>query len=138
MDCVFCGIRDGRIPAVSVYEDDRTLAIMDINPLNDGHTLVLTRTHAETLYELPPDDCRAVLLAARAVALAIRDALRPDGLNLLQANGRAAFQSVPHFHLHLVPRWMNDGKGLDWPLEPGNPDRIREVGAKIREKIRRV
>lgn len=138
MDCIFCRIRDGQVPAVKVYEDDRTLAIMDINPLNDGHTLVLTRTHAETLYDLPADDCRAVLLAARTVALAIRDALQPDGLNLLQANGRAAFQSVPHFHLHLVPRWANDGKGLDWPLVPGNPDRIREVGEKIRKSLRKV
>lgn len=136
MDCVFCRIRDGKIPAVTVYEDERTLAIMDINPLNDGHTLVLTRTHAETLYELPPADCRAVLLAAKVVATGIRDALRPDGLNLLQANGPAAFQSVPHFHLHLVPRWTNDGKGLDWPLEPGDADRIRAAAEKIRQRIR--
>ncbi len=137
MSCVFCRIRDGQIPAVRVYEDGRTLAIMDINPLNDGHTLVLTRAHVETLYDLPADDCRAVLSAARTVALAVRDALRPDGLNLLQANGPAAFQSVPHFHLHLIPRWADDGKGLDWPLRPGDAARIRELGERIRARMPR-
>ena len=135
MNCIFCRIRDGEVPAIKVYEDDRTLAIMDINPLNDGHTLVLTKAHVGDLYELSPVDCGAVLLTAKLVAVGIRQALHPEGLNLLQANGPAAYQSVPHFHMHVIPRWMNDGKGLEWSLSPGNTDRIREIAEEIRKEI---
>jgi histidine triad (HIT) family protein len=135
VDCVFCKIRDGVLPATKVYEDDRVLAVLDIHPLNDGHTLVLTKAHAETLWEADPEDLAAAVRAAQVVARAIREALKPDGLNVLQANGRAAFQSVPHFHLHLVPRWEGDGRGLNWELVPGQADRIRTVGEQIRAHL---
>jgi len=108
VDCVFCRIRDGQIPSTRVYEDERTIAFMDINPLNEGHTLVISRAHAATLYDADEADLQAAIATARRVARAIRQAIRPDGLNLLQANGAAAFQSVPHFALHLVPR-------VPWP-----------------------
>jgi histidine triad (HIT) family protein len=134
-ECVFCRIRDGQIPSTRVYEDDRTLAIMDINPLNQGHCLVITKAHAPTLYEAEPADLQAAITTARRVATAVRDALGPDGLNLLQANGAAAFQSVPHFHLHLVPRWTNDGKGFDWKLVPGDRERIAAAADRIRAAI---
>jgi histidine triad (HIT) family protein len=131
-DCVFCKIRDGQIPSTKVYEDERTLCIMDINPLNSGHCLVLTRAHAATIFEAEPADLQAAMITAQRVAAAQRTALKPDGLNMLQANGPAAFQSVPHFHLHLIPRWTNDGKGFDWKLVPGDRDRITKVGEQLR------
>jgi histidine triad (HIT) family protein len=131
-DCVFCKIRDGQLPSMKVYEDERTLCIMDINPLNPGHCLVLTRTHAATLFVSDPADLAAAMATAQKVALAIQEALKPDGLNLLQANGAAAFQSVPHFHLHLIPRWINDGKGFDWTLVKGDRGQITAAGEKIR------
>jgi histidine triad (HIT) family protein len=131
-DCVFCLIRDGKIPSAKVYEDDRTLAFMDINPLNRGHCLVITKAHAPTLFEADPADLGAAITAAQKVAGAIRRALQPDGLNMLQANGAAAFQSVPHFHLHLIPRWDNDGKGFDWKLVPGNREEIVGTADSIR------
>ena len=131
-DCVFCRIRDGKIPSMKVYEDERTLCIMDINPLNPGHCLVITRTHAETIHDAAPADLVAAMETAQRVAGAIRDGLHPDGLNLLQANGPAAFQSVPHFHFHLVPRFTGDGKGFDWPLVPGDRGRIQAAADKIR------
>jgi histidine triad (HIT) family protein len=131
-DCVFCKIRDGQIPSTKVYEDERTLCIMDINPLNSGHCLVLTRAHAATIFEAEPADLQAAILTAQRVAAAQRTALKPDGLNMLQANGPAAFQSVPHFHLHLIPRWTNDGKGFDWKLVPGDRDRVAKVGEQLR------
>lgn len=134
-DCVFCKIRDGVIPSLKVYEDDRTLAIMDINPLNPGHTLVLTKTHAATLFESTPDDLSAAIVAARTVAMAIRKALQPDGLNMLQANGAAAFQSVPHFHLHLIPRFDKDGRGFDWKLVPGDRAEITANSERIRAAL---
>jgi histidine triad (HIT) family protein len=134
-DCVFCKIRDGKIPSMKLHEDDRTFCIMDINPLNPGHCLVITRTHAETIYDLEPADLSAAMAAAQRVAAAIREALHPNGLNLLQANGAAAFQSVPHFHLHLIPRFTNDGKGFDWTLVPGDRTQIVAAGEKIRTAL---
>jgi histidine triad (HIT) family protein len=134
-DCVFCKIRDGQIPSMRVYEDDRTLAFMDINPLNAGHCLVVTRNHAPTLWDVDPDDLAAAIASAQKVAVAVRQALKPDGLNMLQANGAAAFQSVPHFHLHLIPRWNNDGKGFDWKLVPGDRAQIVAIGEKLREAL---
>jgi len=136
MECVFCRIRDGQIPSVTVDEDDRTLTFMDINPLNAGHCLVVTKRHAATLFESDAADLEAAIRTAKRVALAIRESLRPDGLNLLQANGAAAFQSVPHFHLHLIPRWADDGKGFDWKLVPGDRDAITRAGERIRGALR--
>ncbi|HWC02651.1 MAG TPA: HIT family protein [Methylomirabilota bacterium] len=135
MDCVFCRIRDGGIPSTRVYEDERTIAFMDINPLNEGHCLVIPRAHAATIFEALDADLHAAIVTAKRVATAIRGALNPEGLNLLQANGAAAFQSVPHFHLHLVPRWSGDGKGFDWPQVAGDRGRIQEAADKIRRAL---
>jgi histidine triad (HIT) family protein len=134
-DCVFCKIRDGRIPSTKVAEDERTLCIMDINPLNAGHCLVLTKAHASTIFEADAVDLQAAITTAQRVARALRDTLKPDGLNMLQANGAAAFQSVPHFHLHLIPRWTGDGKGFDWALVPGQREHITKVGERIRAAL---
>ena len=132
MDCVFCKIRDGQIPSTKIHEDARTLAFMDINPLNPGHCLVLFKAHAATIFDADPVDLQAAITTAKRVATVQQAALQPDGLNMLQANGPAAFQSVPHFHLHLIPRWTNDGKGFDWKLVPGTQDQIVKVGDKLR------
>jgi histidine triad (HIT) family protein len=133
--CVFCKIRDGELPSMRIYEDERTLVIMDINPLSSGHCLVIVKTHAPTVWDAEPADLEAAITTARKVAVAIRAALKPDGLNMLQANGAAAFQSVPHYHLHLIPRWHDDGKGFDWPLVPGDRAQIQAVGQRVREAI---
>jgi histidine triad (HIT) family protein len=129
---VFCRILDGQIPSTRVFEDERTIAFMDINPLNEGHCLVVPRAHAPTIFDIDQTDLRSAIVTAQRVAKAIRTALRPDGLNLLQANGAAAFQSVPHLHFHLVPRFAGDGKGFDWPLVPGDRGRIQAAAEKIR------
>jgi len=131
MDCVFCKIRDGQLPSTKVAEDEWALAIMDINPINEGHVLILTKAHAETLFETREEDLVAAVRLAKRVAAAIRRGLAPDGLNLVQANGRAAFQSVPHFHIHLIPRWHGDGKGFDWTLVRGDLERIRLTAERI-------
>jgi histidine triad (HIT) family protein len=134
-DCVFCKIVDGDVPSMRVYEDERTLAIMDINPINSGHCLVIIKAHAPTLWDADPADLQAAILAAQKVAVALKAAVKPDGLNMLQANGPAAFQSVPHYHLHLIPRWHNDGKGFDWSLTPGDRGQIQAIGQRLREAI---
>ncbi|MGH7410460.1 MAG: HIT family protein [Candidatus Methylomirabilis sp.] len=135
MDCVFCEIRDGHIPSAKIYDDERTFAIMDINPLNEGHLLVIPKAHAATIYEISDDDLGQAAVVAKRVALAIRRSLRPDGLNVVQANGAAAFQSVPHLHLHLIPRWNGDGKGFDWKLIKGDLEKIRAAGEKVRAAL---
>ena len=134
-DCVFCKIRDGQIPSARIHEDERTFVIMDINPLNSGHCLVILKTHAPTVWDAAPADLQAAIAVAKKVALAIREALKPDGLNMLQANGPAAFQSVPHYHLHLIPRWTNDGKGFDWPLVAGDRTHIQAVAERLRQAL---
>ncbi|MGH7326436.1 MAG: HIT family protein [Candidatus Rokuibacteriota bacterium] len=131
-DCVFCKIRDGELPSMKVWEDERTLVFMDINPLTSGHCLVVIKKHAPTIFEADEDDLKAAMTTAKRVALALLRAVKPDGLNVLQANGAAAFQSVPHFHLHLIPRWANDGKGFDWKLVPGDRGQIVKVGERLR------
>jgi histidine triad (HIT) family protein len=131
-DCVFCKVRDGQIPSMKVYEDERTMCFMDINPLNAGHCLVATKAHAPTLFDADEEDLQAAIVTAKRVALALLQAVKPDGLNVLQANGAAAFQSVPHFHLHLIPRWANDNKGFDWKLVPGDRAQIMKVGERLR------
>ncbi len=135
MNCVFCGVKDGSVPAFKVFEDEKTVAFMDINPVNDGHLLVIPKSHAENLFDLSEDDLKAVASAVQQVARAVKAALNPDGMNLLQANGRAAFQSVPHFHIHVVPRWENDGKGLDWELVRGDFEKIKSVAETIKAQI---
>jgi histidine triad (HIT) family protein len=136
MDCVFCKIREGEIPSFKIHEDERTLTIMDINPINSGHCLVVTKAHAATIHESDVEDLKAVMVVAKRVAAVIQHALRPDGLNLLQANGAAAFQSVAHFHLHLIPRWNGDGKGFDWKLVAGNREHILKTGERLRELLK--
>ena len=134
-DCVFCKIIDGQLPSMKIDEDDSTLTFMDIHPLSSGHCLVVPKQHVATIFEADVRDLEAVMATAKRVALAIQEALRPAGLNLLQANGAAAFQSVPHFHLHLIPRWADDGKGFDWTMVPGNREVIMKMGERIRSAL---
>jgi len=133
--CVFCRIIDGDLPSMRIYEDERTIVIMDIYALNSGHCLILTKAHAPTLWDADPADLQAAITTAQKVATALKTAVKPDGLNMLQANGPAAFQSVPHYHLHLIPRWHNDGKGFDWALVPGDRAQIQAIGERLREAL---
>ncbi len=135
MACVFCEIRQGSRPSTPVAENHRAFAIMDIHPLSDGHTLVIPTAHVETIYALADEDLLAVCRLVRRVAAAIRRALLPEGLTILQLNGPAAHQSVPHFHVHVIPRWFHDDIGFDWPLLPGDPERIRQAAAKVRAAL---
>jgi histidine triad (HIT) family protein len=96
---------------------------------------VLTKTHVAPIFDAEPADLQAAISTAKRVATAQRAALEPDGVKMLQANGPAAFQSVPHFHLHLIPRWTNDGKGFDWKLVPGDRDRIAKASEQIRAAL---
>ncbi len=132
-DCIFCGIVRGEIPCVKVYEDARVLAFEDINPIAEGHTLIIPKTHAENLFEMDEADLSAVIHASQKVAGAIQKALSPEGIAVLQLNGRGANQVVMHYHMHLVPR-MPGAERLPitiWDIKPGDMDAIQATGAKI-------
>jgi histidine triad (HIT) family protein len=133
--CIFCKIVAGEIPCFKLFEDGETLAFMDINPVQDGHCLVIPKAHYAMVFDLPPDQFAAAARTASAVAKAVEAALRPDGLNLLQSNGPGAAQSVAHFHLHILPRKMNDGLVLNWTPKPGDRARIAEIAERIRARL---
>ena len=135
MNCVFCRIAAGTLPSTKVYEDGSTLAIMDINPLTPGHLLVMPKAHMENLFDAEEDTVAEVIRVVSRIAKAIGQALKPEGLNVLQANGRAAFQSVPHLHFHLIPRSSGDGAGFDWKPVPGDLEAVRRLGDQIRAAL---
>jgi len=136
MDCIFCKIAAGEIPSVKVYEDDRVLAFMDINPISEGHLLIIPKAHAATIYEITEDDFLAVMSATHKLAAAVKKALNPDGINLLQLNGRAANQVVPHLHMHIVPRWSGDGLTISqWDMVAGDMENIKAVAEKIQGEM---
>ncbi|WP_029089527.1 HIT family protein [Brevibacterium album] len=134
-DCVFCEIVAGESPAVRVYEDERTLAFMDIFPGTDGHLLVIPRLHSRDLLEIGAEDLTAVTLAAQRIARVVVEELGADGVNLLNCCGAEAWQSVYHFHLHVVPRYADQSKdALVPPWRPGiSGDRalLEELGGRL-------
>jgi histidine triad (HIT) family protein len=134
-DCIFCKIVAGTIPCFRLYEDEATLAFLDINPANPGHCLVVTRNHAPTLMEAADDDLARVLPVARRLAVAVQTVLRPDGINLLQANGPGAAQSVPHFHLHVLPRRTGDELKMNWGLVPGDKAALTALAERLRTAL---
>jgi histidine triad (HIT) family protein len=134
-ECVFCRIVAGQIPATRVYEDEATVAFMDIGQVNPGHVLVALKAHAENLYALDDVQAGALLCAAARVARAVRDAFEPDGLSVYQANGKAAGQTVFHFHIHLVPRYDSDGMELTWPVKNPPREKLVEYAEKIKAKL---
>jgi len=131
-DCIFCKVVAGEIPSEVIDSDDRTLTVMDINPATRGHAVVITRTHAEDLLALGDDDLLAAMQAARRVMHRMRDALKPDGFNILHNIGRAAWQSIHHFHVHVIPRYEDDPLQLPWIPGPADPEELRQVAAEIR------
>jgi histidine triad (HIT) family protein len=130
--CLFCGIVAGDVPAQVVDSDEHTVAFMDINPATPGHALVVPRAHAADLFEISDEDLERTMVAARRLARRMKDALDPDGFNVLNACGAAAWQTVFHFHLHVVPRYEDDPLELPWVPEEGDPDEIAAVAERIR------
>ena len=135
MDCIFCEIISGNIPATKVYEDDQTLAFMDIAPANPGHLLVIPKRHHRNIFDIPPETAGKIMTVATKLANAIKAALNSDGLNLFQSNESVAFQEVFHFHLHLIPRWEGDGLVTPWRNKGSDSDQIREIANKIRQHV---
>jgi histidine triad (HIT) family protein len=131
-DCLFCGIVAGSIPSEKVDENERTVAFMDINPATPGHALVVPRVHSADLMEVGEEDLTATILAAQRLSTRMKDALDADGIDLINACGAAAWQTVFHFHIHVVPRYEDDPLKLPWVPEPGDSDEIAKIANKLR------
>ncbi|HRY08697.1 MAG: HIT family protein [Actinobacteria bacterium] len=133
MTCIFCAIVAGDLPATVIAETDHTLAFMDINPATRGHALVIPKKHAADLMEIDEDDLARCTALAKQIARRAIDRLDADGVNLVNACGSAAWQTVFHFHIHVVPRYEgNDGLELPWIPTPGDPEVIAQAAAELR------
>jgi len=135
MDCIFCKIIAGEIPAFKVYEDEAALAFMDINPLTEGHLLVVPKKHVTGLFDGDEETLAVAITTAAKIARTMKKVLGLDSLNMIQANGPWAMQSVPHLHLHLVPRREGDGVPLDWEPRPGDMEAIGRVGEELARAV---
>jgi histidine triad (HIT) family protein len=131
-DCLFCQIVAGEIPAQIVAEDERTVAFMDIAPATRGHTLVIPRRHSTDLLDIDPEDLQAVIVTAQGIARRAVERLGADGVNLLNSSRRAAWQTVFHFHMHVIPRYEDDPLKLPWIPRPGDSEKIAETAQALR------
>lgn len=131
-DCVFCKILAGELPAHVIAETERAYAFADINPATRGHSLVIPRSHVADIHEISPDDLTACALLAKEVAGRARERLGADGVNVLHSAGRAAWQVVFHFHIHVIPRYAGDPLRLPWTPGPGEADEIAAAAAALR------
>jgi histidine triad (HIT) family protein len=131
-DCIFCKIVAGELPAMIIDEDEQTLAFMDIAPATKGHALVIPKRHAMDLWEIEPDQLAAVSVAAQRIALRLRDRLSVDGVNLINSCRREAWQTVFHFHMHVIPRYAGDPLQLPWHPSAGDVDEIAAIAAQLK------
>lgn len=134
-ECIFCKIIQGGIPCFKVLDDDGVLAFMDVNPVAPGHVLIVPKHHFKDIMETPPEWVGKAFAGAGRVARAVRKTLAPDGINIVQANGPGAKQSVFHLHVHVIPRGMDDGLAMNWELVPGDMDAIARLAEQIAANI---
>lgn len=132
-NCIFCKIANGEIPSQTLYEDEHFRIILDLGPAARGHALVLPKEHAENLFELSEAAAGEAFILAKKTAAKIKEKLGCDGLNLVQNNGETAGQTVPHFHIHIIPRYKDDGQNINWV--PGRPsqEELEAVRRQITE-----
>jgi histidine triad (HIT) family protein len=130
-DCIFCKIASGELPATIIDEDERTISFMDIAPATRGHALVIPRAHSADLLSVEPEDLQAVALASRRLAARVTRQLGADGVNLINSCGPAAWQTVFHFHVHVIPRYDDDPLRLPWVPAPGDPKEIAAAAEEL-------
>jgi histidine triad (HIT) family protein len=138
-DCIFCKIISGKLPGTKIYEDDDAVVIMDIMPLNRGHLLVIPKEHFENILEIDPELYGRLHTIVAKTAGAVDASISPEGMNVMQLNGKAGNQVVPHVHIHLVPRWEGDGLTIcGWEPVPGDMDDIAASAEEIKAKLPRA
>jgi histidine triad (HIT) family protein len=132
-DCIFCKIVEGEMPAEIIQEDEQTLAFMDINPWTRGHALVIPRAHSSNLYEVADQDLAQTMASAKRLAQRMRERLGCDGVNLLNASEPAAWQTVFHFHVHVIPRYQDDPLQLPTRPQEARQEELAEVAVELRD-----
>ena len=130
-DCIFCKIANGEIPAATLYEDEDFRVILDLGPASKGHSLILPKKHAANIYELPDETAGKAMILAKKMAGKLTDALNCDGFNIIQNNEKTAGQTVFHFHIHLIPRYFDDGQKINWQSQDVMQEELEEVKAQI-------
>ena len=130
-NCIFCKIANGEIPSKTVYEDENFRVILDLGPATKGHALILPKEHYANLFELPEDTAAAAMKVAKKLSAQMVENLGADGLNLVQNNGEVAGQTVKHFHLHLIPRYKDDGQNILWKPGEVSQDELEEIRKQI-------
>ena len=133
-DCLFCGIIAGEIPSEKVYEDDATYAFLDIHPVNRGHALVIPKTHATNIYDIPREDFCTLMETVRHLAPVVKGAVNADGINLAMNNDSAAGQLIFHAHIHIIPRFDTDGY-RHWRGEPYKEGEMATIGSILRKNL---
>jgi len=130
-ECIFCRILAGELPATIIDEDERTISFMDIAPATRGHALVIPRVHSADLLGVPEEDLGAVAAACKRLASRAKERLRADGVNLINSCGAASWQTVFHFHVHVIPRYEDDPLRLPWVPAPGDPEEIAAAAKEL-------
>ena len=134
-NCIFCKIANGEIPSFTIYEDDKFRVIFDLSPATKGHSIILPKDHFKNVFELSDEYAKEVMLVAKKVASAMKEVLNCDGLNILQNNEEVAGQTVFHFHMHLIPRYKDDGLKPSWITGELDKNVASQLAAAIKEKI---
>ena len=134
-DCIFCKIANGEIPSATVYEDSICRVILDVNPANKGHALIMPKEHFDNIYSMDAETAAKIFTIATEVAKAQKAELNPDGLNILQNNGEAAGQTVFHFHMHLVPRYIKDNVTMTWIPGKADTEELSALSKALRKRI---
>ena len=134
-DCIFCKIANGEIPSATVYEDSVCRVILDVNPANRGHALIIPKEHYDDIYSMDADTAAKIFTIATEVAKAQKAERIPDGLNILQNNGEAAGQTVFHFHMHLVPRYIKDNVTMTWLPGKADTEELSTLSKALRKRI---
>ena len=132
-NCIFCKIANGEVPSKTLYEDEKFRIILDLGPIDRGHALILPKEHADDLYELPEESASAIMILTKKMAVKMAEKLHCAGLNLVQNNGAAAGQTVCHFHLHMIPRYSNDGQKINWVPGSAAEEELEAVRRQIVE-----
>lgn len=132
-NCIFCKLANKDIPTNIIYEDEKFTVILDASPATKGHALILPKNHAANIYELPDEDAADIFVLAKKLATKMTEILHCDGFNIVQNNGEVAGQTVFHFHMHLIPRYENDGQHILWNPGESTPEELEEIRKTISE-----
>ena len=135
-DCIFCKIAGGDIPSSTVYEDEQFRVILDLSPATKGHALILPKQHYANIFEIDEHVLKDLIVLAKKVATAMKETLNCDGVNIVQNNGEVAGQTVFHFHMHIIPRYKDDGQVIGWNPQESDPEVQAQLAAKIGQALK--